>query len=222
MSVSIHWFRKGLRLHDNPSLMNAAETSAKLIPLFIIDPWFLNPSKVGVNRMGFLLENLKCLDDELRKRGSRLYIAKGKPEKVLAAFFKELHVSNLFFESDTEPYAKKRDESVKNLAASLNVKVETFCGHTLFDPDKLLKLAPGGKPPLTMTSFLKVRSKAGEVASPLGTPDKLPEPPSNIVLKGAEMYESVPTLFDMKDKGYDPSKKTTWFVAGLCSLWCFV
>ena len=213
MSVSVHWFRKGLRLHDNPALLKAAETS-KLIPLFILDPWFLNPSKVGVNRMGFLLENLKCLDEELRERGSRLFVGKGKPDQVLTALFKELDIKTLSFERDTEPYAKARDESVKNLAASLNVKVETFCSHTLFDPDKLLKLSPGQKAPLTMTSFLSVASKAGEVPKPLEAPRELPGPPEDVSLKGAELYEGIPTLDDLTQQGYDPALKTTWFVAG--------
>ena len=167
--------------------------------------------------MGFLLENLKCLDDELRERGSRLFIGKGQPVEVLTAFIKELHVTNLFFESDTEPYAKERDKRVQQLAASVNVKVETFCSHTLFDPDKLLKLAPGQNPPLTMTSFLNLISKAGKVPSPLEVPDELPEPPKDIHLKVAEMYESVPTMDDLKEKGYDPAQKTTWFVAGWCA-----
>lgn len=201
-------------MHDNPALCQAAKSSSKLIPLFILDPWFLNPSKVCANRMGFLLESLKCLDDELRQQGSRLFIAKGQPQDVLTAFFKELDIKTIFFENDTEPYAKVRDESVKKLAASHNVKVETFSSHTLFDPDKLLRLTPSGKAPLTMTSFLSVISKAGEVPKPLDAPSSLPNPPTDLSVKGAAMYESVPTLADMKENGYDPQQSTTWFVAG--------
>ena len=40
MSTSIVWFRKSLRLHDNPVLTEACEDSRieKIIPLFILDP----------------------------------------------------------------------------------------------------------------------------------------------------------------------------------------
>jgi DNA photolyase len=60
--VAIHWFRKGLRLHDNPSLLEACTTSSKVYPIFIIDPWFAKPDKVGINRYSFLLESLTDLD----------------------------------------------------------------------------------------------------------------------------------------------------------------
>jgi hypothetical protein len=44
--ISIHWFRKGLRLHDNPSLVEAASFGSHFLPIFIIDPTQINPEKV--------------------------------------------------------------------------------------------------------------------------------------------------------------------------------
>lgn len=44
--VAAHWFRKGLRLHDNPALLEAIKGSAVVYPLAIIDPWFAAPDKV--------------------------------------------------------------------------------------------------------------------------------------------------------------------------------
>lgn len=61
-SAAIHWFRKGLRLHDNPSLLEACKTSTTVYPIFIIDPWFAKPDKIGINRYAFLLETLADLD----------------------------------------------------------------------------------------------------------------------------------------------------------------
>lgn len=37
--AAIHWFRKGLRVHDNPALMAACRGSTNLYPVFILDPW---------------------------------------------------------------------------------------------------------------------------------------------------------------------------------------
>lgn len=54
---SMLWFRKGLRLHDNPALI-AASKAVYMAPVFVLDPWFLVPQKVGVNRLNFLLESL--------------------------------------------------------------------------------------------------------------------------------------------------------------------
>ena len=36
---------QGLRLHDNPALLEAARDADHLCPIFILDPWFLNPDK---------------------------------------------------------------------------------------------------------------------------------------------------------------------------------
>lgn len=58
------WFRKGLRLHDNPALHQACKGVA-LAPVFVLDPWFLTPQRVGVNRLNFLLESLRGLTASL-------------------------------------------------------------------------------------------------------------------------------------------------------------
>lgn len=55
---SLFWFRKGLRLHDNPSLWAAIKDAKHLYAVFVLDPWFLKPERVGVNRLNFLLQSL--------------------------------------------------------------------------------------------------------------------------------------------------------------------
>jgi len=37
---TIHWFRKGLRLHDNPSLLDSVRGADTLRFVYILDPWF--------------------------------------------------------------------------------------------------------------------------------------------------------------------------------------
>lgn len=67
----IHWFRKGLRLHDNPALMAALKDCKQLYPVFILDPYLHNNACVGINRWRFLIGALKDLDGSLRKLNSR-------------------------------------------------------------------------------------------------------------------------------------------------------
>lgn len=47
---SIHWFRKGLRLHDNPALREAVRGAGTVRCVYFLDPWFAGSSNVGVNR----------------------------------------------------------------------------------------------------------------------------------------------------------------------------
>jgi deoxyribodipyrimidine photolyase len=55
---SMLWFRKGHRLHDNPALIAGCQ-GAVLAPVFVLDPWFITPQRVGVNRLSFLLDSLR-------------------------------------------------------------------------------------------------------------------------------------------------------------------
>jgi len=50
---TVHWFRKGLRLHDNPSLREGIQNSTTYRCVFIIDPWFAGSSNVGINKWRF-------------------------------------------------------------------------------------------------------------------------------------------------------------------------
>lgn len=73
---SIHWFRKGLRLHDNPALLAAMTDCSELYPVFILDPWFPKNMRVSVNRWRFLVESLRDLDESLQKLNSRQVLSK--------------------------------------------------------------------------------------------------------------------------------------------------
>ena len=47
---TVHWFRKGLRLHDNPSLVDGIRASKTFRCIFVLDPWFAGSSNVGINK----------------------------------------------------------------------------------------------------------------------------------------------------------------------------
>ena len=68
---SIHWFRKGLRIHDNPALIEACKGAEDVKPVFILDPWFTKNANVGVNRWRFLMQSLEDLDRQLKSVNSR-------------------------------------------------------------------------------------------------------------------------------------------------------
>lgn len=73
----VHWFRKGLRVHDNPALCLTTTLIENnpdqyvLRPIFILDPEILKWLRVGANRWRFLQQSLTQLDENLRKINSR-------------------------------------------------------------------------------------------------------------------------------------------------------
>lgn len=172
-SAAVHWFRKGLRLHDNPALLDAIAHKRPVAPLFCLDPHFLRPANVGVNRICFLLDCLHDLDASLRKLHARLFVLRGDPTRELPAFFERHRVSLLTFESDTEPYALERDRRVRALAESRGVRVLTRASHTLYDPECVRERCAGGGVPLTYGGFHElVTRELGEPAEPLDAPQQ--------------------------------------------------
>lgn len=177
---SVHWFRKGMRLHDNPAFKLAYESKNscgeyyKLRPIYILDPYFRKYIRAGVNRWRFLQQSLMDLDFTLRKLGTRLYVIRGLPEDVFPDLFTKWNVKLLTFELDTEPYARKRDEHVENIARQQKVKVEQKVSHTLYNTELVLK-ANGGNPPMTYQKFVSVISSMTAPRQPIPSPNALPE-----------------------------------------------
>lgn len=167
------WFRKGLRLHDNPALCHAASQGESVFPIFILDPHF-DRSKIGVNRFQFLLEALSDLDAQLReKHRSRLLVLRGIPEVVFRDLFDgtgPFKLKSLFWEKDTEPYARKRDSKVQLLAKELGVQTQAFVGHTLLDLDATVN-ARNFKPPISMRHIQKLVEANGPVPQGMPVPN---------------------------------------------------
>jgi len=214
-NVTIHWFRKALRLHDNAALLKAVESGGPVIPLYVLDAEYLNPEKMGVNRLGFLLDTLKSLDEDLRERGSRLFVAKGNPLEVLESFIGEYQAKQLTFEKETaEPYNIAIDAAVAEMSQKHGVTVHACSGHTLYDPEYLLGLNQG-KCPRNIEEFLKIISYADPPAAPLKSPNQIPAPPSaSSGTKRAKMDNGVPSLSELSEFGYANAEKSTWFIAG--------
>ncbi|XP_055837387.1 cryptochrome-2 [Episyrphus balteatus] len=174
----IHWFRKGLRIHDNPALVKACElinqnSNYKLRPVFILDPAIRKWMRVGANRMRFLQESLLQLNENLQRINSRLYVVRGIPDQVFPKLLKSWNVKVLTFETDIEPYARKRDASVVKLCNEHNVEVAQFSSHTIYNPEIVLRRNMG-KPPLTYQKFLSLVEKL-PVPEPASEPGKLPK-----------------------------------------------
>ncbi|KTG36742.1 hypothetical protein cypCar_00009625 [Cyprinus carpio] len=132
---SVHWFRKGLRLHDNPALQEALNGADTVRCVYILDPWFAGSANVGINRWRFLLESLEDLDTSLRKLNSRLFVVRGQPADVFPRLFKEWNVTRLTFEYDSEPYGKERDAAIIKMAQEYGVETLVRNTHTLYSPD---------------------------------------------------------------------------------------
>uniref|UniRef100_A0A3P8VUX5 Cryptochrome circadian regulator 5 n=1 Tax=Cynoglossus semilaevis TaxID=244447 RepID=A0A3P8VUX5_CYNSE len=165
----IHWFRKGLRLHDNPALVSALRDCKDLYPVFVLDPHLYNSDHMGINRWRFLVGCLHDLDCSLRKLKSRLFVLRGHPEDVFPELFKKWDVTKLTYEYDTEPYSLSRDGKVTELAERHGVEVVYKISHTLYDMDRVIE-ENNGKAPLTYNRMQAILKSLGPPKKPVPAP----------------------------------------------------
>ncbi|XP_041974732.1 cryptochrome-1-like [Aricia agestis] len=149
---TVHWFRKGLRLHDNPALREGLHHAATFRCVFIIDPWFASSSNVGINKWRFLLQCLEDLDNSLKKLNSRLFVVRGQPADALPKLFREWGTTFLTFEEDPEPYGRVRDQNITTKCQEVGISVVSRVSHTLYKLDSIIE-RNGGKAPLTYHQF---------------------------------------------------------------------
>ncbi|XP_026293221.2 cryptochrome-2 [Frankliniella occidentalis] len=201
-ATAVHWFRKGLRLHDNPALVAALKSEIELRPVYIFDPWYEKNVLCGPNRWRFLHQSLTDLDKSLRDIGSRLFVFRGTPEEVFTSLFSEWKVQRLTFEIDIEPYALERDEQIIKIARQEDVEVIQKISHTLYNTELVLK-ANMDKPPLTYQKLVSLLQSLGEPPEAVAAPKELlSEQRVSSKLLDSHDYD-IPTLEDL---GVDQSQ----------------
>ena len=109
---SIFLFHRDLRLEDNVGLIESLQNSKEVIPCFIYDSNLIKKLKDAKFRWNFLNESLLDLDKELQKKGSRLQILEGTPEKSIEKIIKKHRVKSIFANTDFSNYSQKRDEKI--------------------------------------------------------------------------------------------------------------
>ena len=232
MKIGIYWFRKALRLHDNPTLLRATSECDILYPLFFLDPLFTTkPSEnnnintnesqyqaTGValpskNVFKFFFETLSDLNKSLSsKHKSQLLVFRGKPTTLFPFILSELKVTNLYFESDTEPYAKQRDNAIIDLCDKRGIKVHCDYGHTLYPPEFLINVAQNKMNkdiPKTYRAFCNVLDKAGDPQKPLDPPSKIPGGDTvKKLAKNKQFISKITEISEMNQYGFKSPKIT--------------
>lgn len=144
--VSIMWFRRDLRLADNPALLAARDCAegGNVVPVFVLDPALWKPS--GRPRQTFLVGCLNDLDEAM---GGRLVIRRGDPATVLPRLVQELEANSVHIAADTGPYGRRRDHAVR--AALGNTELVATGSAYAVTPGQVRK--PDGEPYRVFTPF---------------------------------------------------------------------
>ncbi|MSW31078.1 MAG: deoxyribodipyrimidine photo-lyase, partial [Actinobacteria bacterium] len=111
---SIMWFRRDLRIGDNPALSTAIAASDEIVPIFILDPKLISQS--GSKRLAYLGQSLRALDESLN---NCLHILVGDQVEVLTELKSRYGISDIHISAEYEPYGKARDERIESAGITL-------------------------------------------------------------------------------------------------------
>ena len=112
---AIMWFRRDLRLRDNPALA-AAASGQNVIGLFVLDPVLWHRS--GPVRREWLRQSLHALNEQL---DGNLWLAAGNPVTVVPELAAQTNSSQVCLSKDFGTYGKQRDERVREALARTSI-----------------------------------------------------------------------------------------------------
>ncbi|NVO18304.1 MAG: deoxyribodipyrimidine photo-lyase [Bacteroidetes bacterium] len=137
--VVIHWFRRDLRLYDNQALKLASHREMQILPIFIFDPEILDSLEKDDKRVSFIFQALKYLDIDLAQKGSYIRKYAGNPADVIERLTDLYSVKAVFTNHDYEPYAQKRDCSIRDLLLRKGIEFITCKDQVIFEKEDIVK-----------------------------------------------------------------------------------
>jgi deoxyribodipyrimidine photo-lyase len=211
--VTLFWFRRDLRLDDNPGLLEALRSPHPVLPFFLFDRDILRGLRRQDARVEFIHRAVTGLDASLRERGSALLAEEGRPLPVLWKVLARWRVAEVHANRDWEPAGIRRDDAVAAFLRGKGVPFRLSSDHAILPPGAVLK--EDGTPYAVFTPYHRrwrallsasppapvpseralsglLRRKAAGVPSPgrLGfAPAGIPFPPKRIPLDVVRTYD---------------------------------
>ncbi len=139
----ICWFRRDLRVHDNPALCHASSSGSPVIPLFVVDTELIAGIQSDGAVFDFQAECLRDLSQSIETLGGRLIIRRGRLSEALSRLARETKAEAVYFNRDYEPTALGRDRQATDLLQSLGIEVKAFDDVVVHPPDDI-RTAEGG------------------------------------------------------------------------------
>ncbi|HEX4925334.1 MAG TPA: deoxyribodipyrimidine photo-lyase [Bdellovibrionales bacterium] len=204
-TFGIHWFRRDLRLSDNPALLwSLREHQGRVLGLFIFDSRFLARPDFSPDRFAFFLSALSALKAELREAGGDLLVLDGGPETAFARLFEAVNAKGrmravtVSFNRDYEPFARMRDtRAAKLLAEKYGVTVHHERDHLLLEPHEVLK--DDGEPYRVFTPYSRAwwaKFRTSSVQARIRQKENAPAP----TLTLAQVFGATSPLTDMLEE----------------------
>ena len=138
------WFRRDLRLHDLPPLLDAAATDGEVLACYVLDPRLKVSS--GPRRLQYLYDALRDLREHL---DGRLLVTSGRPERRIPKLVKAIGATSVHVSADYSPFGRRRDGAVRDALG--DVPLEESGSPYLVSPGRVTK--DDGTPYKVFTPF---------------------------------------------------------------------
>ena len=190
MSTAIVWFRRDLRLADNPALCAACAAHQHIVPVYIDAPEELAPWQPGSASRWWLHHSLASFQAVLGERGTALVVRQGASLPTLRTLASETGASAVYWNRCYEPAEIARDTAVKVGLREIGLQVESCNAALIAEPWAVATGA--GEPYRVFTPFWR-NVVERPVRSPLPIPEWRPGPvPASVPLAALGLLPTRP------------------------------
>ena len=168
--ISIFWFRRDLRLHDNKALFHALQSEEKILPIFIFDIDILKKIPKDDARISFIYSELKAMNIHLKSYGTEIKMFHGNPKEVFKSLMKNYTIEKVFTNHDYEPYAIKRDLEIKEVVSTSKIDFQTYKDQVIFEKNEITK--KDGNPYVVYTPYSRKWLEKYETNKPENYPSE--------------------------------------------------
>ena len=172
MAPLILWFRRDLRLDDNPMLAAAAQSGRPLVAVFIADETVTGIGAAPRWRWG---EGLAVFAEALKRRGLPLILRRGDAAKVLRKLITETGAQGVWWSRLYDGQSRARDSAIKADLRACGLEARSFPGHLLVEPWQVM--TGQGTPFKVYTPFWKALN-ALDIPAPCTAPARLRAAPA--------------------------------------------
>ncbi|KAA2286082.1 cryptochrome/photolyase family protein [Arenimonas fontis] len=178
MAHALVWFRRDLRLADNPALLAALDAGLAPVPVYIHAPEEESPWEPGAASRVWLDRSLRALDADLRARGSRLILRRGDSLAELERLVAETGAVSVYWNRLYEPACIARDRRVERALRALGLGAESHNAALLIEPWAVK--TGQGEPYRVFTPFWRKARQTLVDVRPADAPVRLPAPPEGL------------------------------------------
>ncbi|REE05712.1 cryptochrome/photolyase family protein [Marinoscillum furvescens] len=137
--VNVFWHRRDLRYIDNVGLYYALDSEEPVLPVFIFDKNILNELDDPADaRVTFIHDQIAQLDEAYRRSGGGLRVFYDTPKAAFEQLMEEYDLAGVYTNRDYEPYARQRDQEIKELLASQEIPFYSFKDQVVFEQGEIL------------------------------------------------------------------------------------